>query len=95
MASIHSDTRIDDLGAELNGELIMLDDPGYEEARAVFLKGVDRHPSRSLGSPEPRTSHEWSPLRARAASSWPSAAAATAWPVTGRAGADSSSISPR
>jgi FAD/FMN-containing dehydrogenase len=44
MASTHKDIRIDDLQAELRGELITLDDPGYDEARTVFFKGVDRHP---------------------------------------------------
>jgi FAD/FMN-containing dehydrogenase len=44
MASTLKDIRIDDLRAQLAGELIALDDPGYDDARTVFFKGVDRHP---------------------------------------------------
>ena len=44
MASTLKDIRIDDLRAELSGELITLDDPAYDDARRVFFKGVDRHP---------------------------------------------------
>jgi hypothetical protein len=44
MASTTKDIRIDDLRAELSGELITLDDPGYDDARTVFFRGVDRHP---------------------------------------------------
>jgi FAD/FMN-containing dehydrogenase len=44
MASRLNDIRIDDLRAELSGELITLGDPGYDDARTVFFKGVDRHP---------------------------------------------------
>jgi FAD/FMN-containing dehydrogenase len=44
MASSTMDIRIDDLRAELGGELITLGDPGYDDARKVFLKGVERHP---------------------------------------------------
>jgi FAD/FMN-containing dehydrogenase len=44
MASTSKDIRIDDLRAELSGELITLDDPGYDNARTVFFKGIDRHP---------------------------------------------------
>ena len=44
MASTLKDTQIDDLRAELSGELITLDDPGYDDARTVFCTGVDRHP---------------------------------------------------
>jgi FAD/FMN-containing dehydrogenase len=44
MASTLKDIRIDDLRAELSGELLALDDPGYDDARTVFFKGVDRHP---------------------------------------------------
>jgi FAD/FMN-containing dehydrogenase len=44
MASTHTDIRIDDLRAELSGALITLEDPGYDDARTVFFKGIDRHP---------------------------------------------------
>src|SRR5512132_3839570 len=39
-----SDLSIDQLRAELNGEVIPPDDPGYDEARQVFFKGFDRRP---------------------------------------------------
>src|SRR5262245_2902961 len=35
---------IDDLRAQLDGELIAPDDGGYDEARHVFFKGIDRTP---------------------------------------------------
>jgi FAD/FMN-containing dehydrogenase len=39
-----SDLSIDQLRAELNGEVIPPDDPGYDKARHVFFKGFDRRP---------------------------------------------------
>ncbi len=44
MMSTLKTIQIDDLRAELSGQLITLDDPGYDDARTVFFKGVDRHP---------------------------------------------------
>jgi FAD/FMN-containing dehydrogenase len=44
MATTHEDLPIDDLRGALSGELITPDDPGYDDARTVFLKGVDRRP---------------------------------------------------
>ena len=44
MASTVKHIQIDDLREELSGELITLDDPGYDDARTVFFRGVDRHP---------------------------------------------------
>jgi FAD/FMN-containing dehydrogenase len=44
MSSTSQDIRITDLRAELSGKLITLDDPGFDDARTVFFKGVDRHP---------------------------------------------------
>jgi FAD/FMN-containing dehydrogenase len=38
------DIGIDDLRAQLDGELITPDDPSYDEARQVFFKGIDRRP---------------------------------------------------
>jgi FAD/FMN-containing dehydrogenase len=38
------DIPIDDLRAQLEGELITPDDSSYDEARQVFFKGVDRRP---------------------------------------------------
>ena len=35
---------IDELRAQLSGELITPDEPAYDEARRVFFKGVDRRP---------------------------------------------------
>ena len=39
-----SDLVINQLRAELSGEVIPPDDPGYDEARQVFFKGIDRRP---------------------------------------------------
>jgi FAD/FMN-containing dehydrogenase len=44
MTSTVKDLGIDGLRAELSGELLAPEDPGYDEARTVFFKGVDRHP---------------------------------------------------
>jgi FAD/FMN-containing dehydrogenase len=38
------DTVIDDLRAQLAGELIAPDEPSYDDARQVFFKGVDKRP---------------------------------------------------
>ena len=35
---------VDELRAQLTGELITAEDPSYDEARQVFFKGVDRRP---------------------------------------------------
>jgi FAD/FMN-containing dehydrogenase len=39
------DTPVDELRAELAGELIAPGDPGYDEARQVFFKGIDCRPA--------------------------------------------------
>ena len=44
MAPNLKDIQIDDLRAELTGELINLNDPGYDDARTVFFNGFDRRP---------------------------------------------------
>jgi FAD/FMN-containing dehydrogenase len=44
MTTTSKDIRIDNLRAALSGELLVRDDPDYDEARTVFFKGVDRHP---------------------------------------------------
>src|SRR5262245_29390660 len=47
------DLPMDDLRAELGGELITPEDPGYDDGRQVFLKGFDRRPvaiARAAGS---------------------------------------------
>jgi FAD/FMN-containing dehydrogenase len=36
---------INDLQAELTGEVVVPEDPGYDEARQVFFKGIDRKPA--------------------------------------------------
>ena len=49
------DIRIDDLRAQLDGELIGSDEPSYDEARQVFFKGVDKRPlavARVAGAPD-------------------------------------------
>ncbi len=38
------DISVDDLRAQLEGELITPDDPSYDDARQVFFKGVDKRP---------------------------------------------------
>jgi FAD/FMN-containing dehydrogenase len=40
-----TEVSISDLAAALTGELIAPDDPGYDEARSVFFKGIDRRPA--------------------------------------------------
>src|SRR5262245_59857260 len=42
--SVQESTLIDDLRAQLDGELIVADDAAYDEARQVFFKGIDRRP---------------------------------------------------
>jgi FAD/FMN-containing dehydrogenase len=44
MASTHRDIPLDDLRAQLSGELITSEDLAYDEARQVFFKGFDRAP---------------------------------------------------
>ena len=39
-----SEIPIDELRGELSGEVIVPTDPGYDEARQVFFKGIDRRP---------------------------------------------------
>ena len=87
MASTSEQAReipVDELRAQLNGELITAEEPAYDEARQVSSRGSTSGRSRSRGSPGPRMSQRWSARRARAASSSPSAAAATAAPGTDR-----------
>jgi hypothetical protein len=38
-------TTVDELRAELGGELIAPGDPGYDEARHVWFRGIDRRPA--------------------------------------------------
>ena len=48
-------TTTNDLRSQLDGELITPDDSSYDEARQVFLKGIDRHPlavARVAGAPD-------------------------------------------
>jgi FAD/FMN-containing dehydrogenase len=48
VASTPAETRqipIDDLRSQLEGELVTPDDSGYDEAREVFFKGIDRRPA--------------------------------------------------
>jgi FAD/FMN-containing dehydrogenase len=42
--STHREIRVDELRAQLSGELITPEDPAYDEARQVFFKGFDRTP---------------------------------------------------
>jgi FAD/FMN-containing dehydrogenase len=39
------DIPISDLRADLNGKVIAPDDPGYDDARGVFVTGFDRRPA--------------------------------------------------
>ena len=71
------------LRAAFSGQVIGPEDPGYDEARTVFYGGIDRRPAaivRASGR-RPR-SHASSHWPAKPGWSWPSAAAATAWPAT-------------
>ena len=36
---------IDDLRSQLDGDLVVPDSPGYDDARRVFFKGIDRRPA--------------------------------------------------
>jgi FAD/FMN-containing dehydrogenase len=45
MQDLTSTTAIDQLRAELNGQVITPDDDGYEEGRAVFYRSIDRRPA--------------------------------------------------
>ena len=48
MASTREESQhapVDELRAELGGELVARADPGYDEARQVFFKGIDRRPA--------------------------------------------------
>src|SRR3954467_8995146 len=40
-----SDIPLSDLRAELNGNVIAPEDPGYDDARGVFFTGFDRRPA--------------------------------------------------
>ena len=80
---------IPDLRSDLNGEVIGPDDAAYDEARQVFFKASTADRPRWRGSPARMTSLASSRSPARAASSWPSAAAATAAQATGPAKAGS------
>ena len=40
-----TDLPIDQLRAELDGELIAPDDSAYDDARQVFFKGIDKRPA--------------------------------------------------
>jgi FAD/FMN-containing dehydrogenase len=42
--STHREIPVDELRAQLSGELITPEDPAYDEARQVFFKGFDRTP---------------------------------------------------
>src|SRR5256885_15915456 len=50
-----SDFSVAELRAELKGEVIGPDDPGYDEARQVIFKGFDRRPAAAgpcAGAPD-------------------------------------------
>lgn len=42
-------TTVDDLRARLRGQLLLPDDPGYDEARSVWNARIDRHPALIAG----------------------------------------------
>src|SRR5215217_7968540 len=44
MPSTPTSIPIDDLRRQISGEVVTLDDSGYDEARQVFFKGFDRRP---------------------------------------------------
>src|SRR5215208_6075364 len=78
----HTTVSIPELRAVLKGRVISPEDAAYDTVRAVFYGA--RSPARlSLsGSPTPPTFHISYRSRARVDWNWPSAAAATASPVT-------------
>ena len=90
-----SDSPIANLHANLNGNVIAPDDPGYDEARQVFFNGFDRRPAAVVRPTTPPTSPVSSTWHGRRASSSRSAAAATAAPATAPPTAVSSSTSRR
>ena len=89
------DIPIDDLRAQLKGELITRAIPTTTTRDRCSSRASTSGRSRSRGSPAPMTSQRSSIWRARAAWSSPSAAAATAARGTGPSTAASSSTSPR
>ena len=73
----------DDLAAALHGDLITPDDPGYDEARAVYNGMIDRRPGGDRPLPRRRRRRDLRPLRPRARPRHsPSAAAATTPPAS-------------
>ena len=97
MASTSEQAReipVDDLRAQLNGELVTAENPSYDEARQVFFKGVDKRPlavARVAGAEDVAAVVN---AAREGGSSSPSAAAATAAPGTGPSTAVWSSTSP-
>ena len=75
----------DALRAQLDGDLVMPDDAGYDEARAIFNAMHDRRPAliarcTSTADVVAAVNHGREP-----GSRSPCAAAATAWPARARA----------
>jgi hypothetical protein len=75
------------LRGALNGRVIAPGDPDYDQARTVFVGGIDRHPVVTSRPPTPATSPASSRCPARPGWSSPCAAAATAAPSTVPGGA--------
>jgi FAD/FMN-containing dehydrogenase len=58
MTSAPNAIAIDDLRDQLTGELVVPDDAGYDDARQVFFKGIDRRPlavARAAGADDVAT----------------------------------------
>ena len=69
---------------QIAGDLIIDGDPGYNEARRVWNSMIDRRPRAIIrASAASALGRPW-PWPASMGCGWPSAAAATAWPATGR-----------
>jgi hypothetical protein len=89
-ANLLDETTIREFSSEVQGRLIRPHDDGYDEARTVFYGGFDRRPGLIV-----RVEDASDVSHARAGWSSPSAAAATASPVTASPMGESCSTSRR
>ena len=83
-----------ELGPKFAGELVGPEDPGYEQARAVYNAMIDRRPALIARCAGPPTSRRRSRSHAATTCCSPFAAAATTAADSGSATTESSSTSP-